>query len=84
MKKTNLIAISYAADDPRVAAKVLQAVAKAYLEKHMEVHRPLGEARFFEQQTDESRRQLEEAKLKLLNFTAIHGVVEAAELHGSP
>src|SRR5258708_38763026 len=79
MKKTNLIAISYAADDPRVAAKVLQSVANAYVDKHMEVHRPAGEAGFFEQQTGESRRQLKEAKLKLLNFTAIHGVVEAAE-----
>lgn len=79
MKKTNLIAISYTADDPRVAAKVLQAVSKAYVDKHMEVHRPAGEAGFFEQQTGESRRQLEEAKINLLNFTATHGVVEAAE-----
>ena len=45
----------------------------------MEVHRPAGEAGFFEQQTGESRRQLEEAKINLLNFTATHGVVEAAE-----
>ena len=45
VKKTNLIAVSYAADDPRVAAKVLQSVASAYLEKHMEVHRPTGEFR---------------------------------------
>ena len=79
MKKTNLIAISYAADDPRVAAKVLQAVANAYLEKHMEVHRPAGECHFFEQQTGESRRQLEEAKQKLLDFTRRHGVVAAAQ-----
>src|SRR5437588_12359690 len=79
MKKTNLIAISYSADDPRVAANVLQAVASAYLEKHMEVHRPEGEARFFEQQTGESRRQLDESRQKLLHFTERHGVVEAAE-----
>lgn len=78
VKKTNLIAISYAADDPQVAAKVLQSVAKAYLEKHMEVHRPAGELRFFEQQTRESRRQLEEAQGKLLQFSAGHGVVAAA------
>lgn len=79
VKKTNLIAISYAADDPQVAAKVLQSVAKAYLEKHMEVHRPAGELRFFEQQTRESRRQLEEAQGKLLQFSAGHGVVAAAQ-----
>src|SRR5437899_4171307 len=58
VKKTNLIAISYRADNPRTAAKVLQSVANAYLEKHTDVHRPPGELRFFEQQTDESRRQI--------------------------
>ncbi len=79
VKKTNLIAISYASDDPRVAAKVLQSVANAYLEKHMEVHRPAGQFRFFDQQRGESRLQLEEAKGKLIEFTARHGVVEAAQ-----
>ena len=79
VKKTNLIAISFAADDPRVAAKVLQSVANAYLEKHMEVHRPAGQFRFFDQQRGESRLQLEEAKGKLLQFTARHGVVAAAQ-----
>jgi uncharacterized protein involved in exopolysaccharide biosynthesis len=78
VKKTNLIAIRYAADDPQQAANVLQAVAKAYLEKHTVVHRPSGEMHFFEQQTGESRRQVEEAKRKLLEFTSGHGVVAAA------
>jgi uncharacterized protein involved in exopolysaccharide biosynthesis len=79
MKKTNLIIISYAADDPRIAAKVLQSLEKAYLGKHMEVHRPTGEVRFFEQQISESRRQLDESRQKLLQFTARHGVVAAAQ-----
>jgi len=79
VKKTNLIAVSYAADDPRMAAKVLQVVANVYLEKHMEVHRPSGELRFFEQQAGESRRQLEESQHKLLHFTSGHRVVAAAQ-----
>jgi len=79
VKKTNLIAISYPSDDPRRAARVLQAVANAYLEKHAAVHRPGGEVQFFEQQTSESRRELEEAERKLLQFTAGHGVVVAAQ-----
>jgi uncharacterized protein involved in exopolysaccharide biosynthesis len=79
VKKTDLITISYAAEDPQQAAKVLQSVANAYLEKHTVVHRPGGEVRFFEQQTAESRRQLEEAEGKLLQFTAAHGVVAAAQ-----
>jgi protein tyrosine kinase modulator len=79
VKKTNLIAVSYAADDPQQAAKVLQSVANAYLEKHRVVHRPSGEFTFFDQQRGESRLQLEEAKGKLLQFTDRHRVVSAAQ-----
>lgn len=79
VKKTNLIAVSYAADDPQVAAKVLQSVANVYLDKHMAVHRPNGELYFFEQQTGESRRQLEESKQRLLQFATQHGIVEAGQ-----
>jgi uncharacterized protein involved in exopolysaccharide biosynthesis len=79
VKKTNLIAISYAADDPQTAARVLQSVEKVYLEKHMEVHRPTDEYRFFEQQTSEWRRQLEESKRILLDFTTTRGAVAAEQ-----
>jgi uncharacterized protein involved in exopolysaccharide biosynthesis len=79
IKKTNLIAVSYDAADPQLAAQVLRSVASVYLEKHMEVHRPAGQLHFFDQQTGESRQQLEEAKRKLLAFTKNHGVVMAAQ-----
>ena len=79
IKKTNLIKISYASGNPEQAAKVLQALADAYMEKHTRVHRPRGELDFFEQQRGESRLQLEEAKDKLLQFSARHGVVWAAQ-----
>jgi len=79
VKKTNLIAISYAADDPQVAARVLHCLADQYLQKHMAVHRPNGELHFFEQQLAASRGQLEESKRRLLQFTAAHGVVSAGQ-----
>jgi uncharacterized protein involved in exopolysaccharide biosynthesis len=79
IKKTNLIAVSYDAPDPQVAAHVLQSLASVYLEKHVEVHRPGGQLHFFDQQTGESRWQLEEAKRKLLDFTKSRGVVMAAQ-----
>src|SRR5579872_825943 len=78
LKKTNLIAIGYAADDPQMAQRVLQSLARAYLEKHMAVHRPRGELHFFEQQIDESRRELEASKQRLLQFAALRGSVAAA------
>jgi len=79
VKKTNLIAIKYAADDPQRAAHVVQSVADAYLKKHAVVHRPSGEVQFFEQLTRDARRDLEEAERKLQQFTAAHGVVAAAQ-----
>ncbi len=79
IKKTNLIEVSYDAADPQLAAHVLQSLASVYLEKHMEVHRPGGQLHFFDQQTGESRRQLEEAKKKLVDFTMSRGVVMAAQ-----
>ncbi len=79
IKRTNLITIRYSANDPQVAAKVLRALSGIYLEKHMAVHRPDGESHFFEQQTSESRRQLEEAQRRLLQFTTEHKVVAAAQ-----
>jgi uncharacterized protein involved in exopolysaccharide biosynthesis len=56
----------------------LTTLSKVYLEKHMRVHRPEGQLRFFDRQTVESRKQLEEAKLKLLKFTRKRGVISAA------
>src|SRR5580698_4357362 len=79
IKKTNLIAVSYDAADPQLAEHVLQSLASVYLEKHMEVHRPGGQLHFFDEQTGESRRQLEEAEGKLMDFTKSHDVVVAAQ-----
>jgi uncharacterized protein involved in exopolysaccharide biosynthesis len=79
VKKTNLINVSYGSSDPSRAAKVLQTLANVYREKHTEVYRPSGEFHFFEQQSGESRRQLEEAQQKLRQFTLSRGVVAAAQ-----
>jgi uncharacterized protein involved in exopolysaccharide biosynthesis len=79
LKKTNLIAVSYDSSDPQVAAHVLRSLAAIYLDKHMEVHRPGGQLHFFDRQTGESRRQLEEADKKLVDFTKSRGVVMAAQ-----
>lgn len=79
LKKTNLISVTYDAADPKLAAHVLRSLANAYLEKHMEVHRPGGELQFFDRQTIESQRQLDEAKEKLLRFMQTQDVVMAGQ-----
>jgi len=75
--KTNVIAVSYRANDPRLAATVLNAIEVAYLEKHQEVHRPSGEFQFFDQQTERFRQGLEQSQARLAAFTEKNGVVSA-------
>jgi uncharacterized protein involved in exopolysaccharide biosynthesis len=45
----------------------------------MEVNRPTGQLQFFDRQTQESRKQLDAAKLQLLTFEKSHGVVAASQ-----
>jgi succinoglycan biosynthesis transport protein ExoP len=77
IRKTNVIEVKYRADNSQLAVTVLNAVAKAYLEKHREVHRPTGEFTFFDQQTDRLKRGLEQSQSQLAEFTQKNGVVDA-------
>jgi uncharacterized protein involved in exopolysaccharide biosynthesis len=56
---------------------VLRALAAAYTEKHLEVHRSSGEFKFFDQQMDQYQQGLDQAQAKLTDFTKGTGVVSA-------
>ncbi|MDR3413008.1 MAG: hypothetical protein P4L87_18995, partial [Formivibrio sp.] len=77
LRKTNVISVTYQARDPKLAEEVLKALAAAYMEKHLEVHHPSGEFKFFDQQTDQYKQGLDQAQEKLTNFTKGTGVVSA-------
>jgi uncharacterized protein involved in exopolysaccharide biosynthesis len=77
ISKTNVISVSYQARNPEMAAKVLKALAAAYMEKHLEVHHPTGEFKFFDQQTAQYQQGLNQAQEKLTDFTKETGVVSA-------
>ena len=62
LRKTNVISVSYEARDPKMAEEVLKALAAAYTEKHLEVHRPSGEFKFFDQQTEQYKQGLNQAQ----------------------
>ena len=78
LRRTSLIDVTYRCSDRQVPAKVLRALAGAYLERHAQVHRPSGESGFFDRQVSQSRVALEQAELQLVNFGRSSGVVEAA------
>ncbi len=77
LRKTTLIAVTYDSTDPGKASQVLQCLAKAYLERHQQVHRPSGESSFFEQQMQQAERGLEQAELRMIDFAHRQGVVSA-------
>jgi uncharacterized protein involved in exopolysaccharide biosynthesis len=77
IRKTNVISVSYEDRDPQMAEEVLKALAAAYMEKHLEVHHPSGEFKFFDQQTERYQQGLNQAQEKLTDFTKGTGVVSA-------
>jgi uncharacterized protein involved in exopolysaccharide biosynthesis len=78
IRKSNLIAISYTAAGPSLAARVLESLTQAYLEKHTAVHRSSEESPFFVQQANQSQTRLAAAEQRLMDFSWQRGVVSAA------
>ncbi len=77
LHKSNVISVSYESRDPQMAARVLSALAAAYMEKHLELHRSTGEFKFFDQQMRQYQQGLDQAQAKLTEFTNSTGVVSA-------
>jgi uncharacterized protein involved in exopolysaccharide biosynthesis len=77
LRKTNVISVSYRSRDPQSAATVLKALAASYMEKHLEMHRPSGELKFFDQLTKQYKQGWDEAQQKITDFKNGTGVVSA-------
>ncbi|HEX6805357.1 MAG TPA: hypothetical protein VF133_16885 [Terriglobales bacterium] len=78
VRKSQLIAVSYKASDPQLAAAVLNSLAHAYLAKQVDIRHPNAQQEFFEQQMQESRRALNTAQDELIAFTRRREVASAA------
>lgn len=74
---SNVISVSYRSKSPQKAEEVLQALAAAYLEKHMESHQSSAEVKFFDQQTQQYEQGLNKAQEQLIDFTKGTGIVSA-------
>ncbi|HXH67435.1 MAG TPA: GumC family protein [Candidatus Limnocylindrales bacterium] len=75
VKKSFVISVRYSATNPELAAKVLNTLGNLYLEKHAEVHRPKDVVGFFDQETEEYRKTMVEAKERLAEFNRTSGIV---------
>jgi chain length determinant protein EpsF len=79
--QSNVIRISYDADDPVQAAKLANAFAQAYLDTSLELHvDPTRQAAaFFDEQLKSLRTDLEDAQQKLTDYQRQHGIVSTDE-----
>jgi uncharacterized protein involved in exopolysaccharide biosynthesis len=70
VKKSNLISITYSSSDPKLCARVLNKLNETYIEKNTEVHRPQGQYKFYEQQAEHYKQELDQAEQQLKQFAA--------------
>jgi uncharacterized protein involved in exopolysaccharide biosynthesis len=78
VRKATLITVKYKSADASEAADVLHSLARAYLARHEQLHRPSGEFKFFDQQVFQSRLAVQEAELQLMEFGRDQGVTSAS------
>lgn len=75
VKKSDLISVTYTSSDPQLAVRVLQALDEAYLQKNLAVHHPPGEFQFFDQETENYKKNLADAEAQLKTFSEQDGGV---------
>jgi uncharacterized protein involved in exopolysaccharide biosynthesis len=75
VRKSDLISVSYTANDPQLAVRVLQALDEAYVQKNLAVHHPPGEFQFFDQETENYKKNLALAEAQLKDFSQQEGGV---------
>ena len=65
ISKTNIIEVSYRSSEPKLAAEVLNTLARFYLQSHIELHSTPGQYTFFSHLAEDYQKQLLEAEAKL-------------------
>ncbi len=73
VNKSNVITATYTSSDPKQAAQVLRALGAAYMQLHKTVHTPSGQVEFFQQQTEQYKKQLADAEAQINNFSKEKG-----------
>jgi uncharacterized protein involved in exopolysaccharide biosynthesis len=80
IKKSNMISVAYESSNPRLAAQVLDTLNMVYIQKHLEVHHPTGQAKFFEEETEQYRKALADTETQLKEFDQQQGGVAPAAM----
>lgn len=76
VKGSDTILVEYKNHDRAVARRVLERLVELYIQRNLQVHRPGGQYDFFQQQTEQYKKNLDDAESKLASFPKTYGVVD--------
>jgi len=79
IKKSDVIAISFKHKDPKMAAKIVNTLANAYLDEHLLVHKNPQSYNFFEDQSQVLKTKLEQSETALETFKKQNAVTAMDE-----
>ena len=76
IRDSNIIQVTYASRDPRLAYGVLKSLGNTYIAKHVAVHRPAGSYEFFAAETRKYGAELHSAEDDLRHFEEQHTLAD--------
>ncbi|MCP3951307.1 MAG: GumC family protein [Desulfobacterales bacterium] len=79
VKKSDVIEIGFKHPDPELSAKIVNTLAKVYLDEHLRVHKNLQSYDFFKNQSNTLKEKLEFCETQLETFKKENNVTEINE-----
>lgn len=79
VRKSNVIDVSFRANDPREATTTLQRIMSVFMAREKVVSEPEGASRFFQTQADRSHKEWETAQEELAKFQQAHHIVSIGD-----
>jgi uncharacterized protein involved in exopolysaccharide biosynthesis len=79
VRKSNVIHATYSASDPRSASDGLNRLLAAFLAKQREIALPPGTAKFFADEADRYKTELDQAQQQLAQYQQQHQIVSLSE-----
>jgi uncharacterized protein involved in exopolysaccharide biosynthesis len=79
VRKSNVIHATYVASDPKTAKEMLDRLLAGFLAKQREIAQPPGTAKFFADQADHYKAELDAAQQQLAQYQQQHQIVSLAD-----
>ncbi len=72
--KSNVVQVSYQHADPTFAAEMVNKLCEQYLDRHLNVHRDSKSNKFFKEQADILKKQLDDTERRRIDFKAANNI----------